>query len=70
MRQGFKALYTFDQNSEQVQLLYGEKAPLSLDASQIQAYFKYDSGAKEFKVLPGNKSFSQSVDAVQLMKSK
>ena len=29
-------------------------------------YFRYDTGAKEFKIIPSNKDFSIAVDAVSL----
>ncbi len=39
---------------------------MTLDPSIIQGYFKFDSGAKEFKLLSGNRNFSLAVDAVAL----
>jgi len=37
-----------------------------LNPDMIQNYYKYDSGAKEFKMLPLTKNFSIAVDAVTL----
>jgi hypothetical protein len=32
----------------------------------VLQYYRYDRGAKEFKVIPANKTFSIAVDAVAL----
>jgi hypothetical protein len=39
---------------------------LTLTEDLISGYFRYDSGAKEFKLIEGNKTFSIAVDAVTL----
>ena len=32
----------------------------------VNAFYRYDSGSKEFKIIPSNKHFSIAVDAVSL----
>jgi hypothetical protein len=44
--------------------------PPYIEPSDVQAYFRYDSGAKEFKVIASNKNFSIAIDAVALKKTK
>ena len=41
-----------------------------LDPAAVQNYYKYDSGAKEFKMIPQNKDFSYIVDAVSMIPQK
>ena len=41
-------------------------APNEIHAGIVEKYYRYDSGAKEFKQINGNKSISQVVDAVSL----
>jgi len=66
-RQDFKALYTYDEDEKIVDRIYGLKdSPAVLDESMIQNFYRYDSGAREFKRLAENKSFSIAVDAVSL----
>ncbi len=41
-------------------------APATLEANLVENYYRYNSGAKEFKLIQGNKNFSRAVDAVML----
>lgn len=68
-RHDFRALYKFDFETGSVTRLFflgSTTPPESLNCSMIQEWFRYDSGAKEFKPIKGNKSFSKVVDAVSL----
>lgn len=40
--------------------------PSILDERMIMTYYRYDSGAREFKAIPDGKSLSLIVDAVSL----
>lgn len=40
--------------------------PLSLDKSMIKFFYRYDSGAKEFKLIQANKEFSIAIDAISI----
>lgn len=69
-RQDFKALYTYDDEEGVVEQVCGLKdAPSVLEEDMVQNFFRYDSGAKEFKKLQGNRCFSLAVDAVSLKPS-
>ncbi|TPX43175.1 hypothetical protein SeMB42_g04742 [Synchytrium endobioticum] len=66
----FRGLYTYDPTLDIVYRISAvNKAgtgPDRLLPSDISAYYKYDSGAKEFKKLEGCKGFGRSVSAVAL----
>jgi len=66
-RQDFKALYVYNEEAEKAEFIYGPKEcqPV-LDQPMINDFYRYDSGAKEFKHIPGNKNFSLAIDAVSL----
>jgi len=67
MRQDFKALYSYSEEEGILRLVYGAKdSPVVIDQSMVNDFYRYDSGAKEFRHIPGNKSFSIAVDAVSL----
>lgn len=59
-----KAIYTYDNASGRVRRIYGEKAPAEITAENVFEFYRYDSGAKEFKILSGCKSFSYVVHGV------
>jgi len=60
-------LYAYDTNTEEIRKVYSNgNAPAVLDASVVENYYRYNSGAKEFKHIQGNKNFSRAVDAVYL----
>jgi hypothetical protein len=40
--------------------------PGIIEKNMVVNYYRYDTGAKEFKVIPANKDFSIAVDAVSL----
>jgi hypothetical protein len=65
-RQDFRGLYTFDPITFEVRRVVAlTNCPPTLDTSMVYEYFKYDSGAKEFKKI-ATKNFSLAVDAVSL----
>jgi len=43
--------------------------PKAIDETMIQDFYRYDSGAKEFKIIPGMKTIHHSTDAVTLHSS-
>lgn len=60
-------MYCYENNNEQIKRVYANgNAPATIDANMVENYFRYNSGAKEFKPIQGNKSFSRAVDAVSL----
>ena len=62
-----KALYAYDSVANEIRKIYSiGNAPANIDASQVENYYRYNSGSKEFKPINGNKSFSLAVDAVSL----
>jgi len=66
-RQDFKALYVYDSVADEIRKIYSNgNAPTYIDASQVESYYRYNSGSKEFKSIQGNKNFSLAVDAVSL----
>jgi len=66
-RQDFKALYAYDTATEEIRKVHAiGNAPVLLDPSIVENYYRYNSGGKEFKVIQGNKNFSRAVDAVSL----
>lgn len=66
-RQDFKALYSYTEEEGVLRLVHGGKdAPGVIEREMVYDFYKYDSGAKEFRRIPGNKSFSIAVDAVSL----
>ncbi|CAD8076284.1 unnamed protein product [Paramecium sonneborni] len=67
-RSDFRALYGYAVDS-QPYLIFGQgKCPQVLTSEMVKTFFKYDSGAKQFKAIDGNKQFTIMVDAVQLRK--
>mmetsp|Transcript_7810 Transcript_7810/g.12496 ORF Transcript_7810/g.12496 Transcript_7810/m.12496 type:complete len:115 (+) Transcript_7810:1505-1849(+) len=60
----FRALYSYNIDTGEVMRMYGN-GPTSIDESMVELFFKYDSGAKEFKPLP-SKKFSVTTDAIAL----
>ncbi|EAR87059.1 microtubule-binding calmodulin-regulated spectrin-associated protein (macronuclear) [Tetrahymena thermophila SB210] len=67
-RQDFKALYSMDSNTNEVKKIFGlNTAPTQIDLASVQAFYRYDSGSKEFKEILV-KAFSNQVDAVLLKK--
>eukprot|EP00826_Nyctotherus_ovalis_P007455 TRINITY_DN1186_c0_g1_i23.p1 TRINITY_DN1186_c0_g1~~TRINITY_DN1186_c0_g1_i23.p1 ORF type:complete len:172 (+),score=47.41 TRINITY_DN1186_c0_g1_i23:165-680(+) len=66
-RQDFKALYSLNEEEETAELVYGPKdAYAVLDNTMVKGFYRYNSGAREFRNMPGNKSLSIAVDAVSL----
>lgn len=59
-------MYTYDSGSGGVSKIYGEKAPAEIHAEDVLKFYRFDSGAKEFKVLDGCKSFSYAVHAIYI----
>ena len=60
-------MYTFDNNTQMTRKIYSNgNVPVMLDETMIAAYYRYDSGAREFKLIPDNKTLSIVVDAVAL----
>ncbi|KAM3136436.1 hypothetical protein pb186bvf_011394 [Paramecium bursaria] len=68
LQQDFKALYGFSDGGHPYLLFSQSKCPQLLTSEMVKIYFKYDSGAKSFKPIDGNKQFTIQVDAVQLRK--
>ncbi len=65
-RQDLKALYEYDSTTEAVRKLYGPGMwPDALEPSVVHSYYRYDSGAKEFRQLQCH-GFSIATDAVVL----
>jgi len=46
--------------------IYGEKAPQEIGSDNVQSFYRFDSGSREFKKLDGCKSFSLVVHAIDL----
>lgn len=68
-RQDFKALFSHD-GIGTVEKIYGPNSvPECLEDKMVEKFFRYDSGNKVFKELPGIKSFSLTTDAVSLLKN-
>lgn len=68
-RRDCRGLYTHDPNIGEVSKVYGPGyLPEVLDHTFVNVFFRYDSGAKEFKVLQC-KDFIAATDAVSLKKS-
>ncbi len=50
-----------------MEFVYGPKdSPQTLEQGMVNEFYRYDSGAKEFKRIPGNKNFSIAVDAISI----
>lgn len=65
-RQDLKALYEYDSATEVVRKLYGPGMwPEVLEPGVVHSYYRYDSGAKEFRQLQCH-GFSIATDAVVL----
>ncbi|TPX36324.1 hypothetical protein SmJEL517_g01630 [Synchytrium microbalum] len=62
----FRGLYTYDPNLDTVHRVSVSKGPDKLDPKDIAAYYKYDSGARDFKRIEGCCGFGRSVHAVAL----
>jgi hypothetical protein len=68
IRRDVRGLYSHDSNTGEVIKVYGPGyLPDKLDPSTVSTYFRYDSGAKEFKLLQC-KDFIVATDAVCLKK--
>lgn len=70
-RQDFRALYCHEGNSSQIGgqvfKIHGPpNIPDVLEDKMIDKFFRYESGAKQFKEIPGIKSFTLTTDAVNL----
>ncbi|CAI2380791.1 unnamed protein product [Moneuplotes crassus] len=65
-RQKFKGLYSHDGLGTVNKLYGGTKMPTEILEDYVNKYYKYDSGAKEFKEVVGMKRFNVSTDAVSL----
>ncbi|OMJ70455.1 hypothetical protein SteCoe_31551 [Stentor coeruleus] len=67
-RRDVRGLYSHDPNTGEVNKVYGPNyLPETLEPSVVTAFFRYDSGAKEFKQLQC-KDFIAATDAVFLKK--
>ncbi|OMJ81727.1 hypothetical protein SteCoe_17779 [Stentor coeruleus] len=67
-RRDVRGLYSHDPNTGEVNKIYGPNyLPETLESSVVTAFFRYDSGAKEFKQLQC-KDFIAATDAVFLKK--
>jgi Microtubule-binding calmodulin-regulated spectrin-associated len=67
-RRDVRGLYKHDVNTSEVSKVFGPGyLPDLLDCSMVVAYFRYDSGAKEFKIIQC-KDFITATDAVCLKK--
>ncbi len=50
-----------------MELVYGPKdSPARLNRGMVEGFYRYDSGAREFRPILGNRGFSLAVDAVAL----
>eukprot|EP00736_Rhodelphis_marinus_P008941 Rmarinus@m.10645 len=63
----FRALYGLDPHTAVLHHLSG-LGPKSIHVEMVQDFYKYDSGAKEFKMLT-SREFNASTDAVTLLKA-
>lgn len=66
-RQKFRGLFSHDGNGNVERLYGGVKIPLEITEDMVDKYYRYDSGAKEFKEIVGMKRFNNSTDAVSLV---
>ena len=67
-RRDLRGLYTHDINTGDILKIYGPGyLPDILESAAVSAFFRYDSGAKEFKLLQC-KDFIAATDAVSLKK--
>lgn len=58
-------MYTFDFSRNLVKkLITRGNLPQTLEKNMIKQWFRYDTGAKEFKNIPLNSDFTLAVDAV------
>jgi hypothetical protein len=65
-RKSIKAIYVLDSTQTCLQKIYGEKAPQEIMAENVQSFYRFDSGSREFKKIDGCKSFSLAVHAIDL----
>ena len=66
-RQDIKAIYMLNEEAEVAEFVYGAKdSPSIIGRPMVNNYYRYDSGAKKFRLLQGNKNFSIAVDAVSI----
>jgi hypothetical protein len=65
-RKMIKAIYVLESSQASLQKIFGEKAPQEILAENVKAFYRYDSGSREFKRLDGCKSFSLAVHAIDL----
>ncbi|KAJ1562957.1 Calmodulin-regulated spectrin-associated protein 2, partial [Nowakowskiella sp. JEL0078] len=62
----FRGLYTYDVNLNQILKCFaGGNGPDSIKDDDVLEFYKYDSGAREFKRIP-TRHFGRSVHAVAL----
>ena len=65
-RKVIKAIYVLDQSQTILHKIFGEKAPSEISSEQVNSFYRFDSGCREFKKLDGCKSFSLVVHAIDL----
>jgi hypothetical protein len=59
-----KGIYSYDSINNRVRKVYGDKAPAEILEENVSEFYRYDSGAREFKILDGCRSFSYVVHGV------
>ena len=63
-------MYQFDpQKDSEIKRVYitgASTLPEVISPSMVKYFYHYDSGSKEFKIIPANKNFSIAVDAIAL----
>jgi hypothetical protein len=66
-KQDFKAIYVYNESKNRLEFIFGSKdSPEVIDQLMVNAFYRYDSGAKKFRVIPENKSLSLAVNAVSI----
>ena len=64
----YRGLYSVDGSSGAIARLTGA-GPLLIEDEMVECVFKYDTGAKEFRPLPGARGFAGSVAAIALARA-
>lgn len=59
-------MYVMNEEGEIEKIFGNQKAPEFLKSEMIQKFYKYQSSARKFMPIVGNKDFSIAVDAVVL----
>ena len=67
-RQDYRALYRIAENGEITKVHGHAQAPAIVGPEMIETFWRYNSGAKEFAQLGGQKSITVTTDAVSLRK--